>query len=93
MIRSFLSRYSALSLVLVFMLAAGCRGTPTVPPTRNSRLPFPAIQPTTLALSGAWQFSTDPSSEGETQGWAGPGFDSSSWTAVTVPQTWNAMPA
>jgi beta-galactosidase len=46
-----------------------------------------------LSLSGAWRFAIDPDTSGQASGWAEPNFDDSTWTTVTVPHTWNVIPA
>ncbi len=47
----------------------------------------------TIELNGAWHFHTDPDRTGEQEGWAAPDFDDAGWQSVTVPHTWNVMPA
>jgi len=88
-----------LFLALVFILAgAGCTSAPAPVPTAfplppAGAGPLIAIPPETLPLSGEWRFSIDMNGVGEKQGWADPGYDDSSWATVTLPQTWNVMPA
>jgi hypothetical protein len=94
--KSFRSRYTFLSLTLVFIVTtAGCRATPTVKPTAVPTpitSPIVAIPSASLPLSGEWRFSVDKDKVGERQGWAGPAYDDSAWATVTVPHTWNVMP-
>ncbi|HEX9867444.1 MAG TPA: beta galactosidase jelly roll domain-containing protein, partial [Candidatus Tectomicrobia bacterium] len=66
--------------------------TPTPPAFQANAGPLVAVSPTTLSLSGAWQFAVDPDAEGHTRGWAQPAFDDAGWLSVTVPHTWNVMP-
>ncbi len=51
------------------------------------------IKPQTLDLEGLWQFQVDPEGVGEQEGWNSSRFDDSGWLSVTVPHTWNVMPA
>jgi hypothetical protein len=55
--------------------------------------PLLAVSPATLSLSGTWQFAVDPEAAGLSGGWAHPAFDDTGWQPVTVPHTWNVMPA
>jgi beta-glucuronidase len=54
--------------------------------------PLVTVSPTTIPLSGAWQFAIDPDAEGFNRGWAQPAFDDTGWLPVAVPHTWNVMP-
>lgn len=53
--------------------------------------PITVIETTSISLSGKWLFSIDKEQIGEQQGWNKPTFDSSSWSNVSVPHTWNVM--
>jgi hypothetical protein len=76
---------------------AGCTLVPhhisTPPSFQASAGPLIAVSRATLSLSGPWQFAVDPDAEGLTRGWAQPAFDDGGWQTVTVPHTWNVMPA
>ena len=54
--------------------------------------PIAVMKQTSVPLSGEWSFSIDKDQVGEGQGWFNLAFDSSSWTTVSVPHTWNVMP-
>jgi beta-glucuronidase len=54
--------------------------------------PLLAVPPSSRSLSGEWRFAIDPTAAGQAAGWFEPSFDEASWTAVTVPHTWNVMP-
>lgn len=55
--------------------------------------PLAAVPPSTLPLGGMWRFAIDPDMGGQALGWAEPDVDDADWTPVTVPHTWNVMPA
>jgi beta-galactosidase/beta-glucuronidase len=94
-----------LALSLTLLLCVGGYGTGSIPlsipgATSSSTSTFTAasgpllaMPSSLLSLSGAWRFATDPDISGQARGWAEPEFDDSTWMAVTVPHTWNAMPA
>ena len=92
-------------MLLVMLLGlAGCRPfsrpvsmswpvPPSSPQLPSSSGPLVAVSPSVLPLGDAWQFAVDSDMAGQAAGWAEPGFDDSGWTRVSVPHTWNVMPA
>ena len=41
-----------------------------------------------LSLNGGWRFRLDSGRDGHTKGWFQPGFDDSSWQAITIERAW-----
>ena len=92
-------------LIVVFIVTiAGCQAAPPVPPivtptVASTAVPVPiaiasplvVIPHTSLPLPEDWRFASDKDKVGEQQGWFKPAYDDSTWTAVTVPHTWNVM--
>jgi beta-galactosidase/beta-glucuronidase len=60
--------------------------------SNTSDAPLVAVQSASILLSSKWRFSVDRSGAGEQEGWAGPAFDDSTWSVVSLPHTWNVMP-
>jgi beta-glucuronidase len=92
---------SALLMLVLSMSACGYFPAPvpkamsiTLPTSASPALnrPLLAIPPVSQSLSDEWRFAIDPSATGQAAGWFEPRFDDASWTAVTVPHTWNVMP-
>ena len=75
----------AAALLALPLVVCACRGEPGV-----SIIP---VRPTTVPLSGAWRFAVDPRGEGVRAGWFRPSMHGAGWERVTVPHTWNVMPA
>jgi beta-glucuronidase len=74
----------------------GCGIAPTAETTMPmnqtvDRYPLTAFASNSLPLAGQWRFSIDPHTVGEDQEWFAPGYDDSTWAAVSVPHTWNVM--
>jgi beta-glucuronidase len=51
------------------------------------------VAPTSVPLSGSWRFAVDPHGAGVRNGWFDARFGDGGWARVTVPHTWNVMPA
>jgi hypothetical protein len=76
---------TATGLLVVSLLLCGCSGEPVgrIVPVRSAIVP----------LAGAWRFAVDPKRVGVRAGWFRPGLRDTRWERVTVPHTWNVMPA
>lgn len=86
-------------IACLFLLSA-CQ--PPKPVTENLEVPmttkptlstFPYPPANSLQLDGDWRFSVDRQGNGESEKWFAPDYDDSAWQVVSVPHTWNVMPA
>jgi beta-glucuronidase len=63
--------------------AAAAPATARLAAARNERVP----------LDGAWEFRLDAAKTGDRDGWHRPGAAPEGWASVTVPHTWQTLPA
>jgi len=75
---------AAAALAAVAALSSACGA---------DRAPLVPVPPASVPLSGSWRFAVDPTREGVRSRWFRTAYDDGGWKTVTVPHTWNVMPA